>query len=274
MIRDIMVHLDATEGDTLRLAHAAALAETFKAHLTGLLVNSLPGFAMSADASGTGTVYMAELVEQAVAEGDVLEKEIATRMNRLAAPHDLVRVDAVPDTVGYHAGAIARYCDVFLATRPSVDGESGQRWMGLIEGVLFGSGRGLMLVPEGRTVAPVKRIVIAWNGSREATRAVAEAMPLLAKAARVVVVSAERSPGDDELDTRLARHLDRHGVKVTQHDVRAHDPADAILNEAGSVEADLIVMGAYGHSRLREWVLGGVTRDLLLRSPVPLFLAH
>jgi nucleotide-binding universal stress UspA family protein len=254
--------------------HAEALAQAYKAHVTALYVNGLPGFAISADAAGTGAVYMAELMEEAMAEGDRLADEIMRRLERLSAPHDMLRIDVVPDNVGRQASVAARYADLFMTVRPSAGSDEGMRWMGLVEGVLFGSSRAILLVPDGRPATPIKRVVIGWNGSREAARAVAEAMPFLRKAAKVVVLTAERDPGDDDLDTRLVRHLDRHDVKATLHAVRSRDPADAILAEATAVEADMIVIGAYGHSRLREWMLGGVTRDLLLRSPLPLLLAH
>ena len=274
MIRDIMVHLDGSSQDEIRLSHAETLAQAFKAHLTALFANRLPGFAISADAAGTGAVYMAELMEEAMADGDRLADDIKRRLDRLSAPHDMLRVDAVPDNVGRQVSVAARYADLFLTVRPSAGSDEGMRWMGLVEGVLFGSSRGVLLVPEGRPANPIKRIVVGWNGSRESARAVAEAMPFLRKAAKVVVLTAERDPGADDLDTRLVRHLDRHEVKATLHDVRSRDPADAILAEASAIEADMIVIGAYGHSRLREWALGGVTRDLLLRSPLPLLLAH
>jgi nucleotide-binding universal stress UspA family protein len=274
MIRDIMIHVDGSSQDEIRLAHGEALAQAFKAHLTGLFVNCLPGFAISADAAGTGAVYMAELMEEAMADGDRVADDVKRRLDRVSVPHDMLRIDAVPDNVGRQASVAARYADLFLAVRPSAGSDEGMRWMSLVEGVLFGSSRGVCLVPDGRRAGPIKRVVIGWNGSREAARAVAEAMPFLRKATKVVVLKAERDPGEDDLDTRLARHLDRHGVEATLHDVRSRDPADAIIAEASAIEADMIVIGAYGHSRLREWALGGVTRDLLLRSPLPLLLAH
>jgi nucleotide-binding universal stress UspA family protein len=274
MISDIMVHVDGSPHDETGLAHAEALAQAFKAHVTALFVNGLPGFAISADAAGTGAVYMAELLEEAMADGDRLAKDIKKRLERLSPNHEMLRIDAVPDTAGLQASVAARYSDLFVTVRPSDGSDEGMRWMGLVELVLFGSSRGVCLIPDGRPANPIKRIVIGWNGSREAARAVAEAMPFLRKAAKVVVLTAERDPDADDLDTRLARYLDRHGVKATLHDVRSRDPADAILAEATAIEADMIVIGAYGHSRLREWMLGGVTRDLLLRSPLPLLLAH
>jgi len=273
MIKDLMVHLDGTADDASRLTLAEMLADRYKAHIGGLFVNAMPGFALSADAAGTGAVVMADLVERAIAEGDKTEKTIRERLGKLAFPHDLQRLDAIADQAGIQAARAARHADLFIGLRPE-DGQSGGTWIGLIEAVLFGCGRAVLLAAPNREPTPFKTIVVGWNGSREATRALREAMPFLEKASKVVVVTAEKNPNEDSLDTRIARHLDRHGVKVTLHDLRSRDPGDAILAEADSCEADLIVTGGYGHSRFREWVLGGVTRTLLERATRPLLLAH
>jgi nucleotide-binding universal stress UspA family protein len=271
MLKDLMVHLDAGADDAPRLALAEALADRHKAHISGLFVNAYPGFSVSADAAGTGAIAMAEIVERAIADGDRDAQAISERMNRLVAPNDFQRIDAVIDQAGFQAARAARHADLFIALRPAGDTP---RWTGLIENVLFGSGRGVLLAAPERDPGPIKTIVIGWNGSREAARAVAEAMPFLEKASKVIVVTAEKDPADDALDTRIARHLDRHGVKVTLNELRSNDPGQAILAEAKSSDADLIVAGGYGHSRLREWVLGGVTRTLLEHARAPLLLAH
>lgn len=273
MIKDLMVHLDGTADDATRLALAEMLADRYKAHIGGLFVNAMPGFALSADAAGTGALVMADLVERTVSEGDKTEATIRERLGKLAVPHDLQRLDAIADQAGIQAARIARHADLFIGLRPEA-GQSGGAWIGLIEAVLFGCGRAVLLAAPKRNPTPFKTIVVGWNGSREATRAVREAMPFLEKATKVIVVTAEKNPSEDSLDTRIARHLDRHGVKVTLHDLRSRDPGDAILAEADSCEADLIVTGGYGHSRFREWMLGGVTRTLLERATRPLLLAH
>ncbi|MBM3560382.1 MAG: universal stress protein [Alphaproteobacteria bacterium] len=123
---------------------------------------------------------------------------------------------------------------------------------------------------------------MAWNASREAARAVADAMPFLVAAQHVVILSVNpesgQRPGTHGADpgADIGFHLARHGVKVqASHGVAPDiDPADAILNWASDDGIDLIVVGAYGHARLRELVLGGVTRDMLAASPVPLLMSH
>lgn len=271
MLKDLMVHLDASDDDAHRLGLAEALADRYKAHIGGLFVNAYPGFAVSADAAGTGAIAMAELVERAIAEGDRTEQVIRKKLGALRAPNDLQRIDAVDDQAGIQAARAARHTDLFIGLRPKGDTP---RWTGLIEAVLFGSGRSVLLAAPERDPGAIKTVVVGWNGSREAARAVAEAMPFLEKASKVVVVTAEKNPTEDKLDTRIARHLDRHGVKVTLNELRTGDPGEALLAEAKSSDADLIVAGGYGHSRFREWMLGGVTRTLLEHARAPLLLAH
>jgi nucleotide-binding universal stress UspA family protein len=122
----------------------------------------------------------------------------------------------------------------------------------------------------------VRNVVIAWKDTRESARAISEAMPFLTSAAnaRIVTVDAERCPGDAAID--IAAHLDRQGVKVeiTPIESAERTVAEILLDEAHKMSADLIVMGAYGHSRVREWILGGATREMLETSDVPMLMAH
>jgi nucleotide-binding universal stress UspA family protein len=149
---------------------------------------------------------------------------------------------------------------------------------GLIEAVLFESGRPLLIVPPGRDAFAAHRIVVAWDGSAPAARALGDALPFLRMAEMVELVSVTDEkdlsrlvPGSD-----AARQLARHGVNVTVTNLLSEngDVSETLRQQASRVAADLIVMGGYQHSRLREWVLGGVTQALLSSCPVPLFMAH
>jgi nucleotide-binding universal stress UspA family protein len=122
--------------------------------------------------------------------------------------------------------------------------------------------------------------LVGWNASREASRAVHDALPLLAKAESTCVFLANPKRGlaahGEEPGADIARHLARHGLKVEVAKTIADDVADSalLLNHASDMGADLLVMGAYGHSRLREFILGGVTRSLLREMTVPVLLSH
>jgi len=149
---------------------------------------------------------------------------------------------------------------------------------GLIEALLMDSGRPLLVVPPGREVFRAKRIIVAWDGSGRAARAAADALPFLraAETVEVIAVMGEKDLPTDVMGADIAPHLARHGVSVTVQTLPAvrGDVAETLRNHATLTHADMIVMGGYVHSRLRELVFGGVTHSLLEQSPVPLFLSY
>src|ERR1700687_3741529 len=187
MIKDVMVCLDGSAADELRLAAVADVARLFGSQVIGLFLNPLP-VPVPAEADLAGVARAAELLEQAKEAGDRTEAILARRLARLNTPVEIRRFDALADDIANIAAREARSADTFVAVRPNgaMDPER------LVEGVLFGSGRKLYLVPEEERPKPTfDRILVAWNGSRESARALAEAMPYLHKAKEVVVVVLE-----------------------------------------------------------------------------------
>jgi nucleotide-binding universal stress UspA family protein len=174
----------------------------------------------------------------------------------------------------------ARYADLAIVGQLDPDNEAPGSPLSPAD-VLLDSGRPALVVPYvGRFADVGQRVLIGWNASREAARAVNDALPLLARAAQVTVLAVNprvgtmhhgATPGAD-----IAAHLARHGITVTVEiaHVTELDASDTLLNRAADLGADLIVTGAYGRSRMRELVLGGVTRDLLRRMTVPVFMSH
>ncbi|MGX9982858.1 universal stress protein [Methylobacterium fujisawaense] len=147
----------------------------------------------------------------------------------------------------------------------------------LIDGLLFGSGRPLIVVPAGCSAWPAGRIVVAWDGSAQAARAANDALPFLraAEAVEIVSVVGEKDLSAAVAGAEFAPHLARHGVTVSVNVLPVvDDVAETLRTQAGLFRADMLVMGAYRHARLKEWFFGGVTQSLLARSPLPLFLAH
>ena len=269
MIKDVMVCLEGTAADDVRLAAVEIIAGLFNSHVIGLFLNTVPA-TIAVDPNGLG----ATLLDKARESGDRVERELADRLTWLNRPTEIHRIDVLADDIAKTASREARGADAFIALRPNGAPQ------GLVEGVLFGSGRHLFLVPGGQVPnTPFDRTLIAWNGSRESARALAEAMPYLyeAKATTVVVVD-EKHPAELQalIGLDAVNHLQHHGIDATLHRVRnrTHDVAAALIEETERLEVDLMVMGGYGHSRLREMLLGGVTYDLLHQAPVPLVIAH
>lgn len=147
----------------------------------------------------------------------------------------------------------------------------------LIDGVLFGSGRPLLVVPPGCDAFSARRILVAWDGSAQAARAANDALPFLraAEAVEIVSVGDAAEIRDSVPGAEFAPHLARHGVNVTVNDLPVSGSiGDTLRSQAGLFRADMIVMGAYRHSRTRQFFFGGVTRGLLRNCPVPLFLSR
>jgi nucleotide-binding universal stress UspA family protein len=168
----------------------------------------------------------------------------------------------------------ARTADVFVALRPDSVPNEPER---VVENVLFGSGRHVYLVPtRSERKTSFERVLVAWNGSREAARAPGESLPYLKVAGSTVVYVVDNQPAMEDqarLGTDVKRYLRDHGIAATLHHGKG-DVGELLIVKASRQRAELIVLGGYGHSRLREWLLGGVTYKLLHQSPLPLLLAH
>lgn len=279
-LRDILVHLDATGPGHARLALAADLARRHEAHLTGLFVVDIP-LPVIAAGDGSSGPALAELMdrmrEDALAAAATVEAAFRDRLRRDGLAGEWrVAEGAAPALVTLHA----RYAD--LAVVGQEDPESDQPSAGaIVESVLFASGRPVLVVPyAGRFETLGRRVLIGWNASGEAARAVNDALPLIAAAETATVLAVDPRPGPDghgeEPGADIARHLARHGVTVRVEHTSSGELAagDVLLNRAAELPADLLVIGAYGHSRLRELVLGGVTRTLLHQMTLPVLMAH
>ena len=148
----------------------------------------------------------------------------------------------------------------------------------IIEGALFESGRPVIVVPYiQKSGLTLERVLVCWDGGRTAARAVADAMPFLTRAKAVdLVIVAEERKNDEVTGVRMSEHLARHGAKVSVKRIAKGDLSvqDAILSYAADSSADFMVMGGYGHSRLREFILGGVTRSILNSMTVPVLMSH
>jgi nucleotide-binding universal stress UspA family protein len=176
-------------------------------------------------------------------------------------------------------GVHAYYADLVVVARPEPAGQTAGP-PGLAESLVLSSGRPIIVFPPRSPVSRVRRILVAWNARREAIRAAADALPLLVKAeaVEVLVVDHERhaaghgqEPGAD-----IARHLARHGVGVEVRRLSSggEEVGRVLLSQAAAFGADLVVMGAYGHSNISEWVFGSVTRTVLREAGLPVLMSR
>ncbi len=271
-LRDIVVQIEDGQGVPGLLAFAAGFARKTGARLAAVLTQAPPHL------PGNVRVEIGDvLVEAWRKRAAESAKEAAARIAAAGIAEGIEIecrvVEGYPEeTLTVHA----RHADLTILGQAA--GEGAIEQTRAIEALLFGSGRPILLVPAAGTYkADIRHVLCAWNGSREAARAVADAMPLLRRAEHVTILSADppgsatRLPGAD-----IALHLARHGVKASSTATYAGDltVGDAILNRAADLGADLLVMGGYGHSRMREAIFGGATRHVLDHMTLPVLMSH
>lgn len=266
----IMVCVGLSSSAENRVALAASLASRFGSHLIGIAAEeaTLPYLE---DGLATARSILIENARNAALE-DLAQAEANFRRG---ASHlsDIEWRSNVQSPLDFIASQ-ARAVDLIIVTRSS-SGTS-RRLMTIDPGdAVLGLGRPVLVVPHDSREVLARSIIVTWKDTREARRAVLDALPFLQRAETVTVLSVGEETsvkGTEDVCT----HLARHGV-TARHLIRASGSgscADAIVNAALEEGSDLIVSGAYGHYRTFEWIFGGVTGDLLKNSPVPLFMSH
>jgi nucleotide-binding universal stress UspA family protein len=274
--KTILVHCDSSPWLLQRLQIAVKLALRFDAHLVGLHIQApidLPAF--------SGGVVPLDSLYVAYEASTKAEMDKATAMfaDSISGTHCSREWRVVK---GYHEDELvvrSRFADLLVLgqTDPSSVTATPKD---LPEAVAISSGRATLVVPNSACSRPGQSVLLCWNASRESARTAAEALPFLVSADKVIVLIVEptsRSEGDyPQPGADVAAWLARHGAKVTvQRDIAADsDVGQVILSRAADFGVDLVAMGLYGHSRLREVILGGASRTLLSRTTVPLLIAH
>jgi nucleotide-binding universal stress UspA family protein len=277
--KDILVIVSEAEVDEPALSLGEALARQCNAHLAAAFLTPLPDEPLAYEPTVVAGVW-AELLGRARQEAEAERKRVEARLKRFERDCELRSAEALSRDLGRVAAVHARYADVAVMTRPS-DGPGVELREEIIEGILFHSGRPALIAPPNWRGGSIgKRVVIAWDASREATRALSEADDLLEFAEAVTIVTVDAKPKmfghGDQPGANIAAHLSRRGLPadVRNVDSMGRSASLAILEEAGQLGADLVVMGGYAHSRLRELVFGGATRELLRSATIPLLMAH
>jgi len=275
MIKDIVVNLGLGERDPAG-DFAISIAEAFGAHVMGVAFAYepvIPGTVMGGIPPEFIETQRSQSEEKAKAS--IARFEEAARRAGVSYEHRMV--SASISGAADQLGRIGRRFDLVVVAQADRENPTADEIVD--EGVLFESGRPVIFVPFiQKGGLKLDRVMLCWDGSRAATRAIADSMPLLEKAKKVEVVIVSDKPGkqDEMSGADLGQHLARHGLtvevkRITSPDI---DVPSTILSYAADSSADMIVMGGYGHSRLREFVLGGVTRGLLESMTVPVLMSH
>lgn len=276
MIKDILTTLPTSDARPFALDYSVSVARTFEAHLVG--VAFVQDLAISGSVfDGATAVVLDNYHREVEAAARVAEVRFDETRRREGLSAESIVFDAGPIGVTDLLGRAARRFDLTILPQASPEGNGLEEAM--IEAALFGSGRPVLVVPYFQESGlKLDRILVCWDGSHNATRAIADAMPFLkrAKDVEVVTVTADGKDDDDIPGMGIAHHLSRHGVNVEVRNIVAHDQdvATRIRSHAAQQSADLIVMGGYGHSRLREFFLGGATREILQSTIVPTLMSH
>ena len=276
MIKDIVVNLTIGVERDAAANYAISLASIFKAHLVGVAfvydpkvsVNLIVGIpAALIDAQRATTKHLAN---EAVARFEALAKQAGVMT-------ESQMIDVAPGHVGDTFGRLARRFD--LSVIRQAEPNKAEQEVPIIEGALFESGRPVIVVPYIQTQSAIfDRVMVGWDGSRTAARAIGDAMPVLERAKMIEVFTVVAGPTKNtELPgIDIGQHLSRHGLKVEVKRIPAEgiNVPEAILSHAADISADFMVMGGYGHSRLREYVLGGATRGILASMTLPTLMSN
>ena len=272
-IKSILLHLTQDTRNEVRTETALNLALAQDAQIVALytiLPPQMPTYVMGYIPPEAMDRYDQESRKSAASAKEVFAKAAEAA----GVAFEWRAIEGLPyDSVAFNA----HYSDLVVIGQPAPGDERAPGTDGLPDELVLSSGRPVLTVPyAGRFPTVGKRILVAWNGTREAARAVQDAMPLLQRADEVAVFGvnmarAEHIPGAD-----IATHLARHGVRARVESTVAQDisVSDALLDAVSDLGYDMLVLGAYGHSRVRELALGGVTREILQHMTVPALMSH
>jgi nucleotide-binding universal stress UspA family protein len=276
MIKDVVVKLAVGAERDRASQFAISIAQAFEAHIAGVAFAYEPVIVPTImDGLSAAWVDTQRSDNRAAAQAAIDRFEAAAARDGVSAEHRLIEA-----SLGVAAGLFGRLARRFdLAVIGQTPPEAMTPDDLFIESALFESGRPTVVVPYIQEQGlKLGRVLACWDGSDHAARAIADAMPFLRRGTtiEIVIVANARASADEVPGADIAAHLARHGLAVEVKRLVAEDTdvANAILSHAADSGADFIVMGGYGHSRLREFVLGGATRGMLAQMTVPVLMAH
>jgi nucleotide-binding universal stress UspA family protein len=275
MIKDMIVNLGLGANDPAS-DFAISVADAFEAHVLAVAFvydPVIPGSVMGG--------IPPEFIESQRRESEKKVQQAIARFEqaakRVGVAYETRTLNASIAGAADRLGHLARRFDLVIVGQPERERAAAAEVVD--EGVLFDSGRPVIFVPYiQKSGLKLDRVMLCWDGGRAATRAINDAMPFLEKAKQVelVIVSSKAGKANELTGADMGQHLARHGLKVEVKRITSPDidVTSTILSYAADSSADMIVMGGYGHSRLREFILGGVTRGLLETMTVPTLMSH
>ncbi len=285
--KTVLLHIDDSASRGARIDAAASIAQACGGHLTGVALTGVSRLLYQnqpdIDADPNLALHLNFLRERAARALDGFEQQV--RAAGVASFEQRV----VDDEAAGGMSLLARYADLVVISQYNAKDKSPSVMRDFPAYVLLHSGRPVLIVPYAPPLpllappAAARNVLISWNASKEASRAVSAALPLLQRAEHVHVAifdaQVHAAEHGEQPGAELLQYLARHGVQAKVHlldggGVRRGDIGEALLSQAADLSVDLLVMGAYGHSRLRETILGGVTRTVLQSMTIPVLMAH
>lgn len=277
--KTLITHVCATQPDAGFLKSVAEMAVNYDAHLDAIcygIDQVTAGFYYG----GMDPLLIQRSLQTALDDAEKISEEVRNILSTTNARWGVDKVANPLGTISHSVATRTRFCDLAILQSPYGENKNEQQEEAILEGALFGGQSPVLVLPEGVEANPEpETVLIGWNESAEAMNAVRAALPMLQKAkqVRVTVIDPPRH-GSDRSDPGgpLSIFLARHGVKADIDVLGKSLPrvCDVLLRHAADKNADLIVMGAYGHSRFREAILGGATRDMLENATLPVFMMH
>jgi nucleotide-binding universal stress UspA family protein len=275
VIKDVIVNLGGPAEQDFAANFALSIAQTFSAHVVGVAFVYDPVIPDGVLGGVPVQLIEAQRDEYSRAAGSAVQR-FEENARSAGASVSTRTLEASVGGAGTAFAALARRFDVAVVGQ--VQREQGAAEELIIEAALFDSGRPLMVVPYiQRNKLTLERVLVCWDGSRTAARAIGDAMPFLERAKTVEVVTVEEERKEaGATGAQMAEHLVRHGISASiKRLVKGDIGIDSVvLSYAADAGADLMVMGGYGHSRFREFILGGMTRGILESMTVPVLMSH
>jgi len=276
--KTVVVHVNSSGETERRVRLASQIVRMSKGRLVGAAMSGISRFLYADHATAMGVSLAAQCIDEARenARDSLRRFESQCQMLDLHSFESRLLDDQAADGLVLQS----RYSDLVVLGQVNPDAPVSPLEEETPEYVAMNSARPVLVVPyAGHFEAPFKRVLVAWDGSMEATRAITAALPLLEQAGQVTlaVFNAGREPDahGSEPGADMALYLARHGIKVeVSSQVTAIDIGSALLSFAADTDADLLVMGCYGHSRFREIMLGGASRTVLQSMTLPVLMAH